>query len=596
MTYRAPLEDVLFTMEYAAGSREGGAFGDLFAEGVARSVLEEAAKFAQQALEPLNRAGDRDGARLIEGSVITTPGWREAYATWRAGGWAGLAAPAEYGGSNLPHLLNAACMDVWNGANVSFMLAPVLSSAAIDALAAHGSASLRETYLTRLVSGEWSATMNLTEPQAGSDLSEIRAMAIPDGEGGWRLSGQKIFITYGEHDLTDNIVHLVLARTPHAPAGTRGLSLFLAPKFLIGADGSLGERNDLRCVGLEHKMGIHGAPTCTMIYGESGAGAQAWLVGEENNGLACMFTMMNNARLAVGLQGVGLCETATQRSIAFARERLQGRRPGGAGPSPIIAHPDVLRMLMTMKASTAAARAICYLTAAEIDNSLNADDEAARRAAARRASLLTPIAKAFSTDLANEVASLAVQVHGGMGYIEETGVAQLMRDARITAIYEGTNGVQAIDLVQRKASADGGETVRAEIELMRRSIDALRRLDAPQLGAAAPHLSEAIESLDRASNWIIRTAQSDARSALAGASPYLRLFALARGGVCLADLALESLRRRSRGEVDPGGDARIVCARFFAENLVPAAAGIERAIIDGAASTLAAESALEAAP
>jgi butyryl-CoA dehydrogenase len=421
----------------------------------------------------------------------------------------------------------------------------------------------------------------------------LRAKVARAPDGTYLITGQKIFITYGEHDLTGNIVHLVLARLADAPPGTRGVSLFLVPKFLVEADGSLGARNDVRCAGIEHKMGIHAAPTCTMIYGEAG-GAKAWLVGEENRGLACMFTMMNNARLAVGLQGVGLCEAATQKAVAYARERRQGRAPGetASGSSAIIAHPDVRRMLMTMKASTAAARAICYLTAAATDRSATAENEADRRAAADRAGLLTPIAKAFATDLANETTSLAVQVFGGMGYIEETGVAQLMRDARIAAIYEGTNGIQAIDLVQRKLPMEDGEPARREFARMRQTLEALRSTNAPEFGASAARLGETIECLARTTEWMLQTLKTDLGPALAGATPYLRLFGLARGGASLADLALEADRRRARGDPDPLHAGRIELARFFAENLAVAASGLEMAIVSGAQSTLASQSAL----
>lgn len=596
MTFRAPLDDILFTLEYAAGfQRSGGERRFELDYGTAEAVLRQAASFAEKELAPLNAPGDRVGARLVDGSVTTPPGWRAAYDAWRAGGWAGLAAPADYGGSELPRLIDVACLDLWNGANVSFMLGPLLSFAAIEAMAAHASPDLRQTYLTKLISGEWTATMNLTESQAGSDLSVLRTKAMRDDDGAYRIIGQKIFITYGEHDLTENIIHLVLARLPDAPSGTPGLSLFLTPKYLVEPDGSIGARNDLRCAGIERKMGIHGAPTCTMVFGDGG-GAKAWLVGEENRGLACMFTMMNHARLAVGLQGVGLCEAATQRAVSYARERRQGHASGenGRGPSAIIAHPDVRRMLMTMRASTAAARAICYLTAAAIDRSAAGENEVVRRAAAARAGLLTPIAKAFATDLANETTSLAMQVFGGMGYIEETGVAQLMRDARIAAIYEGTNGIQAIDLVQRKLPMQDAEPVRSEITLMREAVEAVRATNAPDFGATAVRLSETVECLARATDWVLTMLKTDLASALAGAAPYLRLFGLARGGASLVELALEAHRRATHGDPDPQYASRIALARFFAENMAVASSGLESAIVFGAQSTLAAEIALGA--
>ncbi|MGE3247080.1 MAG: acyl-CoA dehydrogenase family protein, partial [Beijerinckiaceae bacterium] len=419
MPYRAPLPDIRFALDHAAGLEAGigaGMFADL-ADGTADSILGEAAKFAEGVLDPINRNGDLTPPVLREGQITTSPGWVEAYGQWIEGGWSSLAAPGDFGGMGLPHVLSAACLEMWTAANMAFMLCPILSDGAILALSRHATPELQETWLPKIVSGEWPATMNLTEPQAGSDLNALRARAERNGDGTYKIFGQKIYITYGEHDMSGNIVHLVLARLPDAPAGTRGISLFLVPKFLPGPDGAQGAANDVRCAGLEHKMGIHGSPTCTMIYGDNG-GATGWLVGEENRGLACMFTMMNNARLSVGLQGVGAAERATQQALDYARERRQGRPPGwsGEGMAPITAHADVQRMLMTMKSLTAAARAICYLTAAAADEAHRAQDANVRAAAQERASLLTPLAKAFSTDIGNEVTSLGVQVHGGMGF------------------------------------------------------------------------------------------------------------------------------------------------------------------------------------
>ncbi len=578
MSYRAPLDDILFTMTHAAGLKEGlenGVYEDL-ADGLAATILGEAGTFAEDILDPINRAGDQHGARLVNGEVVTAPGWKEAYAKWREGGWTGLAAGQEFGGMGLPHLLHSACFEMWTGANMAFSLAPCLSFGAIDALSAHGSPRLREIWLPRIVSGEWPATMNLTEPQAGSDLSALRARAERGADGSYRVSGQKIFITYGDHDMAANIVHLVLARLPDAPAGTRGISLFLVPKFLLNPDGSPGARNDVRCAGLEHKMGIHGSPTCVMSYGEAD-GATGWLIGEENRGLSCMFTMMNSARLAVGLQGVGQAERAFQRALAYARERRQGKAGGyaGAGMAPIVHHPDVARDLMTMKALTQAARAICYLTGNAIDLSHRAKDEAARGQAAARASLLTPLAKAFSTDIANEAASIGVQVHGGMGFIEETGAAQDMRDARIAAIYEGTNGIQAIDLATRKLPLDGGEPMRREIADMRATLARLDQVNAPEFGLMALRLRAALDCLERATARMLERLSASPDDALAGATPYLRLFAHARGGTSLAALALAAR--------EAGGNApQIATARFFAEHIAVGAPGLEAAIIDGA--------------
>jgi acyl-CoA dehydrogenase len=480
MTYRAPVSDIAFALKHAAGFRQAlddGIYGDL-TEDVVDAVLEEAGKFATDEIAPLNVIGDRQGVVFKDGAVTTAPGWKEAYRAWAAAGWNGLAAPAEWGGQDLPQAVNVACLEMWNSAAMAYGIGPVLTMAGVDALTAHGSEELQRTYLPKLVSGEWTGTMQMTEPQAGSDVGALRTKAERAGDGTYRLTGQKIFITYGEHDMTDNIVHLVLARLPDAPAGSRGVSLFLVPKFLVNADGSLGRRNDVRAHSIEHKMGIHGSPTCTMVFGDKG-GAVGYLVGEENRGLNCMFTMMNQARLAVALQGVGVAERATQQALAYARKPGRARDLGSTGDpplemsksakadldgvndgmSPIIMHPDVKRMLLTMRALTGAARAISYATAVAVDRAHRSADEKARAAANERASLLTPIAKAFATDVGCEVTSLGIQVHGGMGYIEETGAAQHFRDARIAAIYEGTNGIQAIDLVTRKVPMAAGFAV-----------------------------------------------------------------------------------------------------------------------------------------
>ena len=586
MTFRAPVDDLLFVMTHGAGLRQGletGVYPDLD-DGMAATLLEEAGKFAESVIAPINRTGDAHGATLANGVVTTAPGWVEAYGHWRDGGWNGVCAPVEYGGMGLPHLIQAACLDMWNSANMAFMLAPLLTFGAIDALAEHGSPALKDRWLGKLVSGEWTATMNLTEPQAGSDLAALRARAERAGDGTYRIFGQKIFITYGEHDMTDNIVHLVLARLPDAPAGTRGISLFLVPKFLQGADGAPGARNDLRCTGLEHKMGIHGSPTASMSFGDN-EGAIGWIVGEENRGLACMFTMMNAARLAVALQGVGIGERAFQQALAFASERRQGKseRHAGAGMSPILHHPDVRRMLMTMKALTQAARVICYMTADSLDRAHRLPDAEERRAAAERAGLLTPVAKAFATDIGNEVASLGVQVHGGMGYIEETGAAQHLRDARIAAIYEGTNGVQAIDLAMRKLGLSGGAAMRAEVADMRRVIARAQEAGEAFAGLAAP-LGEALDALERATAFL---AAAPAQVTLAGATPFLRLFALARGGTGLAQLALAALAEDAS---DPAG--RLALARFFAQNVASGAPALETAIVQGYESVLESDAAL----
>ena len=585
MTYRAPVPDIAFTLKHAAGFAPAlaeGLYGDL-TEDVVDAVLVEAGRFATDVIAPLNTVGDRQGAQFKDGAVTTPNGWKQAYRNWAAAGWNGLSAPMEWGGQGLPQAVNAACIEMWNSAAMAFGLGPVLTMGAVDALVAHGSDHLKDAYLPKLVSGAWTGTMQLTEPQAGSDVGALRTQAERAGDGSYRISGQKIFITYGEHDLTDNIIHFVLARLPDAPLGTRGISLFLVPKFLPNADGTLGSRNDVRAHSIEHKMGIHGSPTCTMVFGDQG-GATGYLIGEENRGMACMFTMMNQARLSVALQGVGIAERATQQALAYARERRQGRAVGSKiGSSPIIAHPDVKRMLLTMRAQTRAARAITYATAVAMDRAQRGANEETRRAAHERASLLTPVAKAFATDVGIEVASLGVQVHGGMGYIEETGAAQHYRDSRIAAIYEGTNGIQAIDLVTRKLPLDGGATVASYIADLRRTVETVRTANDPAFGTTGARLGEVVDALDRTTRWLL-DGRGDA--ALAGATPYLRLFATAAGGALLAEEALVASREPS------DASARVAIARFFAEHLAPAAASFEREVVEGADSINAADAAL----
>ncbi len=587
MSYRAPISDMRFSILHEAGLLQGLAAG-LYPEldgGTLDATLTEAAKLAENILAPLNRIGDLQGARLDGHVVQTAPGWPAAYRQWREGGWGAVAASVEYGGMGLPILVNAACAEMWNASNMAFALCPMLTGGAIDALEAHGSESLKARYLEKVVSGEWTGTMNLTEPQAGSDLNALRARAERQTDGTYKIFGSKIFITYGEHDLTDNIVHLVLARLPDAPPGTRGISLFLVPKFLVNEDGSLGSRNDVYCVGLEHKLGIHASPTCTLAFGDHG-GAIGFLIGEENKGLACMFTMMNNARLNVGIQGVAIADRATQQAVAYAQERRQGRSLGEAGGqmSVISMHPDVQRMLMTMQALTSAARALCFLTAASLDLARRGRDEAERKQGYERASLLTPIAKAFSTDIANEVASLGIQVHGGMGFIEETGAAQYYRDARIAAIYEGTNGIQAIDLVQRKLGLSGGEVVKREIADMRAVLEDLRSANVESFGHMNLRLSEAVLSFERTTNYMIEALKARPNDALAGASGYLRLFAYARGGTALARGAFAAHHMALEGDDDPAFLRRIAVARFFADHVASGAGGLELSIREGAAS------------
>ena len=596
--YRAPVADIAFALNHVAGLGEAIASGTfpVLGDDVVEAVLAEAGRFATGALAPLNRAGDTEGAHLADGVVTTATGWREAYSAWCAGGWSGIAAPEAIGGQGLPLALSAATQEMWNGAAMAFALCPMLTMGAVEALGRHGSEALKALYLPRMVSGEWTATMNLTEPQAGSDLGAISTRAEPRPDGTYRLFGQKIFITYGEHDLSENIVHLVLARLPDAPKGSRGISLFLVPKFLVDPDGKPGARNDVFCAHLEHKLGIHGSPTCTMIYGDGrfggDKGAVGFLLGEENRGLACMFTMMNNARLMVGIQGVGVAERALQQATRYAHERRQGRAPGSAGTprsagtngaamSPIAAHPDIARTLLTMRALTEAARFICYSCAVAAD--LGAAEDDAMRA---RAELLTPVAKAFATDIGVEVASLGLQVHGGAGYIEETGAAQTLRDARIAPIYEGTNGIQAIDLVTRKLQMQDGAVVAAYIAALREIAARARAANRPEFGRIGERLDDSLDDLEAATGHLL-AAQADGRpdDALAGATPYLRLFGLAAGGANLAKAALAPFADRAQAR-------RIATARFFAERLLPETAALRLVVTDGAASLLETDPAL----
>ncbi|MBX5135887.1 acyl-CoA dehydrogenase [Rhizobium lentis] len=585
--YKAPVEEIAFTLKHVAGMGEAmsnGLFDDL-GEDLVDAILAEAGRFATEEVAPLAEIGDRQGACLVDGEVRLPDGWRDLYRSWIAGGWNGLTAPEAFGGQALPDMLNVATLEMWNSGSMAFALAPTLTMGAIEAVSTHGSAALKEKYLAKMVSGEWTGTMNLTEPHAGSDLGVLKARAERRPDGSYRISGQKIFITWGEHDAADNIIHLVLARLPDAPAGTRGISLFLVPKFLVNDDGSLGPRNDLFCHALEHKLGIHGSPTCTMIYGDGRfgdeKGAIGWLVGEEHKGLACMFTMMNNARLAVGMQGVAIAEAATQKAIAYASERTQGKAPGwsGAGMSPIIEHPDVARMLLTMKALTQGSRAIAYACAHAIDMSRRAPDG---RHWQERAALLTPIAKSFATDVGVEVASLGIQVHGGMGFIEETGAARYLRDARIAPIYEGTNGIQAIDLVTRKLPLSGGDQVRGFIAELKETAERVRRSNLDGFGETAARLDAAIADLEQATIWLLKALADDrAAEALAGATPYQRLFGLVLTGCYLAKGGLAE-------SGDGKAEGRIALCRFAAENLLSETAALRDRIVNGAASLAAA--------
>jgi len=586
--YRAPLDDIAFCLEEfadLAGLAALPGFGEVSAE-LAMSILAEGGKLASDVLSPLNRIGDRQGSRLDSGIVRAPDGFKDAYQRFTAGGWNGVAFDPAHGGQGLPWSLAAALQEMWSGANLAFSLCPLLTQAAVEAIAVHGTPMQRTLFLPKLVAGTWTGTMNLTEPQAGSDVGALRCRAVPDGER-YLITGQKIFITWGDHDLAENIVHLVLARTPEAPAGSRGISLFVVPKRLVTPGGTLGRANDLRVVSLERKMGIHGSPTCVMAYGDDG-GAVGYLVGEENRGLEYMFTMMNNARLGVGLEGLAIAERSYQMARDYARQRVQGRVQGAAAGTPIIGHADLRRMLMTMRANVEAARALAYFAAGALDRARHQPEAAARGQSQRLVDLLIPVVKAWSTDLGCETASLAVQVHGGLGFVEDTGVAQLYRDARIAPIYEGTNGIQAIDLVGRKLMRDQGSAARDFIAGIRASSADLAGAKGEDLSALRAGLAEGAVALSRSTDWLIETYGKEPALALAGATPYLRLFGIVAGGWLMAMAALAALRRRSEGAGDPAFlKAKLATARFYADNILVQAEALAAQVIRGGASVLA---------
>jgi len=583
--YRAPLAEMQFVLTELAGL-DGIAqlpgYEDATPDTVA-AILEEAGKFAADVLDPLNPVGDRQGAKLDDDGKVRTPeGFRDAYRQFCELGWNGLAKDPEHGGQGMPHLVAAAVDEMWNASNMAFQLCPMLTGGAIEAIELNGSEALKQTYLPKMVAGDWTGTMNLTEPQAGSDLAAIRTKAVPQADGSYKLEGSKIFITYGEHDYTDNIVHLVLARTPDAPAGTKGISLFVVPKFLVNADGSLGARNDVRCVSLEHKLGIHASPTAVLAFGDNG-GAIGYLVGAENRGLEYMFVMMNLARFGVGMQGIGVADRAYQRAVAYARERIQGRVAGrGAAAAPILGHPDVRRMLLTMRAHTEAARALGYVTAAALDRAHRHPDTDVRKRSLAYAELMIPIVKGWSTEMAQEMTSLGIQVHGGMGYAEETGAAQYLRDARITTIYEGTTAIQANDLIGRKIARDGGQALAAAIGEMR---DVQRALEdaGGELAVIGRRLRAGVDALESAGRWITTHFNDDPVAVLAGAVPFLELAGIVCGGAQLARAALVASTRLAAGDGDAAFmKAKLATARHFADHCLTQAPGLAEAATAGA--------------
>jgi 3-(methylthio)propanoyl-CoA dehydrogenase len=584
--YTPPLADMKFVIERLCAYSDFNAlpaFAELNGELLA-AILQEAGTFASEVLAPLNRAGDQTGAKYHPDGVRTVAGWREAYSEFVAGGWNGLAFPTSCGGQGLPKIVATAVSEMWNTANLSFALAPMLTSGAAEAIAHHGNDRQQAMYLEPLVTGTWTGTMNLTESQAGSDLSTVKARAVPAGDH-FLITGQKIFITYGEHDLTDNIIHLVLARLPDAPAGTRGISLFIVPKFLVNDDGTLGARNDVRCASIEHKLGIHGSPTAVMLYGEHG-GAVGYLVGEPNRGLEYMFTMMNNARHAVGLEGVAIAEGAYQKALAFARERVQGKPIGHTGREAvaIIEHADVKRMLLTMKSGAEAMRAVAYLCALAFDLSREHPDPTLRQYYARRGDLLTPIVKGWCTEYGQELASVGVQVHGGMGFIEETGAAQYLRDARITTIYEGTTGIQAQDLVGRKTLRDGGAAMRELLAEITRDLGQWPATRDQRLGEITGELANAHSALAASVDWIL---SHDSQLAAAGSAHYLKLCGIVVGGWLMARAAVLCDRDLAQDTGDAVfATSKIATAYFFATQILPQAASLARIIEHGSQAVL----------
>jgi 3-(methylthio)propanoyl-CoA dehydrogenase len=584
--YAPPLRDIRFLLEHVTPLSALTELEDfsLVDPELVTGLLEEAGRFAAEAIAPTNREGDEHGAKLVDGEVVTPDSFKRIYRQYVDAGWGAVQHPVRFGGGGFPLLVANAVKEMISSANLAFALGTLLTTGAVFASTRHASEEQQQTYLPKMVSGEWAGTMNLTEPQAGSDVGAITTRAEPARDGTYRITGQKIFITFGEHDLTDNIVHFVLARLPDAPPGTRGISLFIVPKFLVNKDGSLGARNDVKAIALERKMGIHASPTCVMAYGEESDGAIGELVGEPNEGMQSMFTMMNDARLGIGLQGPAIAERAYQQALSYAQERRQGRSPTtpAGQQSPIIEHADVRRMLLTMKALIEASRAVCYANAHALDLANHHPDGEVRARQQQLADLLTPLSKAWGTDIGVEVTSLAVQVHGGMGYIEETGVSQYYRDARIAPIYEGTNGIQALDLVGRKLPYDGGAFVKGVLEEMRATANGLP----DGLHDIAGHLGEAVDVLARATEWALARG-GDPNDVFAGATPYLRLFATVAGAWLLARGAAASQRLLDEADTSSFSadflEAKVITARFFASQVLPQIHGLVPAVTAGAA-------------
>ncbi len=588
--YAAPLKDMQFVMQSLAGLDEVARLPgcEEVTPDLVEAILDEAGKFASGVLAPLNWSGDQEGARWKDGEVSTASGWKQAYRQFCESGWAALAADPDFGGQGLPKLLSTAVMEMWKSANMAFSLCPMLTTGAIEALMLRGTDEQKAMYLPKMVSGEWTGTMNLTEPQAGSDLAAVRTRAEPQGDGTYRIFGQKIFITYGEHDLTDNIIHLVLARLPDAPEGVKGISLFVVPKYLVREDGSPGARNDVHCVSIEHKLGIHASPTCVLAFGDNG-GAIGTLVGEANRGLEYMFIMMNEARFAVGMEGLALSERAYQKALSYARDRIQGTEVGvrGGPKVAIIHHPDVRRMLMSMKSLTEAMRALAYVVGAETDKAHRHQDADVRARSQAFVDLMIPIVKGWCTENSIDVASTGVQVHGGMGFIEETGAAQHLRDARITTIYEGTTAIQANDLIGRKIAREGGQTIKTVIAEMRGVVAQLNGREDAQLAAIGRALAVGIDALESGVEYILATYNADIKAASVGSVPFLKLFGIVAGGWQMARAALVCDVRLAAGEDDAFYRNKIVTARFYADHILPQAGGLAYTVANGAPGALA---------
>ncbi len=589
-TYSAPLRDMRFVLRELAGIEQVGKLPgyEEATPDTVDAILEEAAKLSSGVLAPLNVSGDQQGAVWRDGAVTMPKGFKEAYGQFVENGWNGIGCEPEYGGQGMPKVVVAAVQEMWKASNMAFSLCPLLTTGAIEAITLNGSPELKAAYLPKMIEGSWTGTMNLTEPQAGSDLSLVRSRAVPHGDGTYKIFGQKIFITYGEHDMSENIIHLVLARTPDAPEGVKGISLFVVPKFILNADGTPGARNDARCVSIEHKLGIHASPTCVMAYGDHG-GATGYLVGKENEGLKYMFVMMNAARFAVGLEGVAIAERAYQQALQYARDRVQGRDlADGSGPVPIVRHPDIRRMLMLMKAQTEAMRALAFVVAAAHDAAARHPDAAERKRNQAFVDLMIPVVKGWSTETGIEIASLGVQIHGGMGFIEETGAAQHLRDARVTTIYEGTTGIQANDLIGRKIAREGGATIKAVIGIMKQVEAELAKQPGEEFAAIHAGFSRGVQALAEAATYIATNFSQDILGVHVGAVPFLRLMGIVSGGWQLARAALVAQQKLAAGEGDAGYyKSKISTARFFADHLLSQAPGLAATVVKGGAGALA---------